>query len=148
MEKILISRCLLGINCKYNGKNNYIDLVEKLKERYELISICPENDGGLSIPRAPSERVLNKVISINGVDVTNEYNKGANIALNLAKKYNITKAILKDGSPSCGKNYIYDGSFSHTKIKALGVTTELLTKNNIKVYTENEIEKLLEDSWK
>ena len=148
MEKILISRCLLGINCKYNGKNNYFDLVEKLKEKYELISICPENDGGLSIPRDPSERVLDKVISINGVDVTNEYNKGANIARDLAKKYNITKAILKDGSPSCGKTYIYDGSFSHTKIKALGVTAELLTKNNIKVYTENEIEMLLEDSWK
>ena len=143
MEKILVSGCLAGFNTKYNGKNNYNPLIEELKKKYELIYICPEVDGGLSIPRDPSERVGDKVISINGIDVTNEYNNGAKIALDIALKNNIKIAILKDGSPSCGKNYIYDGTFTHTKIKDLGVTAKLLIENGIKVYQEDEIEKLL-----
>ena len=143
MEKILVSGCLAGFNTKYNGKNNYNPLILELKKKYELIYICPEVDGGLSIPRDPSERVGDKVISINGIDVTKEYNKGAKIALDIALKNNIKISILKDGSPSCGKNYIYDGTFTHTKIKDLGVTAKLLIENGIKVYQEDEIEKLL-----
>ena len=143
MEKILVSGCLAGFNTKYNGKNNYNPLIEELKKKYELIYICPEVDGGLSIPRDPSERVLDKVISINGKDVTKEYSLGAKIALDKALKNNIKIAILKDGSPSCGATYIYDGTFSHTKINSKGVTAELLIQNGIKVYTEEEIIKLL-----
>lgn len=138
-----MSSCLAGFNLKYNGKNNYNFLIEELKKKYELIYVCPEVDGGLSIPRDPSERIGDKVFSINGKDVTEEYNLGANKALKLAKEFNIKIAILKDGSPSCGKSYIYDGTFSHVKINRLGVTAELLTNNGIEVYTENEIDKLL-----
>ncbi len=143
MEKILISGCLVGKNVKYNGGNNYIEIIEELKKKYKLIEICPEVFGGLSIPRDPSEILNNKVISINNKDVTDNFINGANKALELAKKYNITKAILKDGSPSCGNTYIYDGSFSKKKIKGLGITAKLLNENNIKIYNEFEINKLL-----
>ena len=143
MEYLLISSCILGKNTKYNGKNNYNPLVEKLKEKYELIYCCPEVDGGLSIPRDPSEVVLDKVISINGIDVTKEYTKGARIALDLVKKYNIKKALLKDGSPSCGKNYIYGGKFSHTKVNNMGIAAKWRFVNGVTIYTENDIEEVV-----
>lgn len=143
MEKLLISACILGTNCKYNGKNNYNPLVEKLKERYILIPICPEEMGGLSTPRNPSEILNDKVISSKGDDVTNNFFDGANKALDIAKKENISKALLKEGSPSCGSNYIYDGTFTKTKINGMGITARLLKNNNIKIYTEDEIELLL-----
>ena len=143
MEKLLISACILGINCKYNGKNNYNPLVEKLKEKYILIPICPEEMGGLSTPRNPSEILNDKVISSAGDDVTNNFFDGANKALDIVKKENISKALLKEGSPSCGSNYIYDGTFTKTKINGMGITARLLKNNNIKIYTEDEIELLL-----
>jgi uncharacterized protein YbbK (DUF523 family) len=143
MEKLLISACILGVNCKYNGKNNYNPLVEKLKERYILIPICPEEMGGLSTPRNPSEILNDKVISSKGDDVTNNFFDGANKALDIAKKENISKALLKEGSPSCGSNYIYDGTFTKTKINGMGITARLLNNNNIKIYNEDEIELLL-----
>jgi len=131
MEKILVSACLAGVNTKYNGKNNYASILEQLKDKYEFVLICPEADGGLPIPRDPAERIKDRVISNKGNDVTMEYQKGASIALELAKKYDIHIAILKDGSPSCGSTYIYDGTFSHTKIPFYGVAAELLKKNGI-----------------
>ena len=143
MEKILISACLLGINCKYNGKNNYNSLIEKLKEKYILIPICPEQMGGLSTPRNPSEIKGDKVISSAGDDVTTNFIAGANKALDIAKKENISIAILKEGSPSCCSNYIYDGTFTKTKVDGMGITARLLSNNNIKIYNENEIESLL-----
>jgi uncharacterized protein YbbK (DUF523 family) len=142
MEYLLVSACLLGINTKYNGKNNYIDKINKLKDKYTIIKCCPEVDGGLSIPRSPSEVIGEKVINKEGIDVTKEYIKGAFIALNLCKKYNISKALLKEKSPSCGKMR-YDGTFSGTLINKSGITTKLLQENNIEVYSENEIDKLL-----
>ena len=143
MEKLLISACLIGTNCKYNGKNNYLELVEELKKKYELIPVCPEILGGLDIPRNPSEIKNNKVISNKGIDVTKEFNLGAKSALEIAMNNNVKMALLKDGSPSCGSNYVYDGTFSKTKIKGNGITTILLKKNGIKVFSENEISKLL-----
>lgn len=143
MEYLLISGCLIGNNTKYNGLNNYAPLVEKLKEKYELIVCCPEVDGGLSIPRNPSEIKGNKVISSMGVDVTKEFNIGAKKTLELVKKYNIKNALLKEGSPSCGTNYIYDGTFTGTKINGLGVTAKLLKENGVLLFNEKEIEKLL-----
>lgn len=142
MEKLLISGCLLGRNCKYNGGNNYASEVEALKDKYELIVICPEVMGGLSTPRDPSERLNDKILSSKGKDVTNEFESGAKIALELALKNGCTKALLKDGSPSCGSTYIYDGTFSHNKIKGYGVTTEMLINAGIEIYTEKDIEKL------
>ena len=143
MEKLLISSCLIGNNTKYNGKNNYIKEIEQLKLKYELIPICPEVLGGLSIPRDPSEINNDKVISINGRDVTKEFNIGANKALNIALLNNIKYALLKDGSPSCGNTYIYDGTFKNNKIDGIGITTKLLKSHNIKIYNENNINELL-----
>ncbi len=143
-ENLLISACLLGHNTKYNGKNNYKEGIEDLKEYFNFILICPEVEGGLSIPRDPSEIIGNKVISNKGTDVTKEYNKGAKIALNKAKINNIRYAILKSKSPSCGKNFVYDGTFSSTLIEGNGIACKLLIDNNIEVFTENEINKLIE----
>lgn len=143
MEKIIISACLLGENVKYNGLNNYNPLILKLKEKYMLIPICPEVFGGLSIPRDPSEIKDNKVISSKGLDVTANFNNGANKSLKIALDNNIKIAILKDGSPSCGSSYIYDGTFNHKKVNGLGITAKLFKENNIKIYSENEIEELL-----
>ncbi len=134
MENIIISACLVGIDCKYNGKNNYSTKVLELMKKYNLILICPEYFGGLSIPRDPSEIKGSKVISIKGKDVTVNYVNGSLKALELAKENNCTKAILKEKSPSCGKYYTYDGSFSSKVIKRAGITTQLFIKNNIDVY--------------
>lgn len=136
-EKILISACLIGLNCKYNGGNNENNkLVELMKEK-DLIPICPEQLGGLKTPRTNAERKQAKVITKEGVDVTKEYQRGAEEVLNLAKKLNIKKAILKSRSPSCGIEEIYDGTFSHTLTKKDGVTAELLKKNGIEVISSD-----------
>ena len=136
-EKILISACLIGLNCKYNGGNNENSkLVELMKEK-DLVPICPEQLGGLKTPRVSAERKQEKVITKEGVDVTKEYQKGAEEVLNLAKKLNIKKAILKSRSPSCGIDEIYNGTFSHTLIKRDGVTAELLKKNGIEVISSD-----------
>ena len=143
MEKLLISGCLLGYNCKYNGKNNYNPLVEELKKKYELVVICPEAEGGLTTPRNPSEIRGDIVVSNQGVDVTEEFKRGAKIAFNRCKERGCTKALLKEGSPSCGSTKIYDGSFTGVKIPGEGMTVRLLRKLNIEIYSENDIEKLL-----
>ena len=142
-EKLLISSCLLGNNVKYNGKNNYIDGIEALKEKYDLIIICPEVMGGLPIPRIPSEIINDNVFNKEGINVTNEFEKGANIALELVKKHNIKKSLLKDGSPSCGSTYIYDGTFNGIKINDFGITVRRLLEANIKIYTEKNWMELL-----
>lgn len=138
-ENVLISACLLGVNCKYNGKNNYIESVENLKEKYNLIPVCSEVFGGLTTPRIPSERLNGKVINKEGEDVTLQFVKGSEEVLKLAKFYNVKLAILKEKSPSCGFGKIYDGTFSNTLIDGNGVTAELLIKNGIKVIGENSI---------
>ena len=141
--KIAVSSCLLGINCKYNGQSNYNEEIIKLKEKYEIIPICPEVLGGLPTPRIPSEIVEDKVINQQCIDVTVNYKQGALKALNILKENNITIAILKSKSPSCGINKVYDGTFSHTLIEGHGVTTKLFLENNITVYDENNFKDLL-----
>lgn len=138
-EKILISACLAGVNCKYNGKNNENKKIIELIKNKDVILICPEQLGGLKTPRNPAERVKDKVITNDNIDVTKEYQKGAEEVLNLVKKFNIKTAILKSKSPSCGKGKIYDGSFSNTLIYGNGITTELLEKNGIKVISSDEL---------
>ena len=145
--KILVSACLLGENTKYNGLNNLNKEIINLKSQFELIPICPEVLGGLYIPRLKSEIKDSKVFMENGCDVTSNFILGANCALNIIKDNNISYAILKDGSPSCGKSYIYDGNFNNNKIKGSGITAKLLIENNINIYSENEINKLLEDIY-
>lgn len=139
MKKILVSACLLGVNCKYNGKNNLNDKVIKLNEEYEIIPICPEVMGGLSTPRNKSERLDDKVISEFGEDVTSNFVLGAKKALEIAKKEEPSFCVLKENSPSCGVNSIYDGTFKGIKIKGKGVTAELLQKEGYKVLSELDI---------
>ena len=138
-ENIIVSACLLGVNCKYNGGNNSCEKIIKLQEKYNIITICPEVDGGLTTPRIPSEIVGNKVINKAGLDVTKEYLKGASIALEKSLSNNVKFAVLKAKSPSCGCGLIYDGTFTHNLINGDGVTTKLLKEHNIQVYTEEDI---------
>ena len=144
MEKILISACLVGEKTRYDGKSNYHPLIKQLLEKYELIPFCSEVEGGLSIPRKPSEIQKDRVVNKDGKDVTRNYQNGAQKALNICKYLDIKIAILKDGSPACGVHQIHDGSFSGRKIKGMGVTASLLSKNGIKVISEDEIETLLD----
>ena len=138
-EKILVSACLLGIDCKYSGGNNLNEKVLEYIKDYEVIPVCPEIMGGLSTPRPPSERVGDKVLNNQGTDVTNEYTKGALETLKLAKLFNVKKALLKAKSPSCGKGKIYDGTFTSTLIEGNGVTVDLLESNGIEVISEQDL---------
>lgn len=136
---ILVSACLVGLDCKYDGGNNFNEEILKLVKEKKAIPICPEQLGGLKTPRNPAEIIDDKVFTNDGVDVTKEYNKGAEETLKLAKELNIKKAILKARSPSCGKDIIYDGTFTHTKTNGNGITADLLIKNGIEVITEEEL---------
>ena len=143
MENILISSCLLGVGCRYDGKNKENPEVLRLRERYNLIPFCPEIYGGLPTPRVPSERIGDRVMMKDGSDVTANYRKGAEEALRLCRIYGIKTALLKERSPSCGKGEIYDGTFSGTLTERDGVTAELLMANGIQVLGESEINILL-----
>ena len=145
MEKILISACLVGDNVKYNGGNNQNPLIEKLLEKYELVPFCPEVEGGLPIPRFPSERKGESVINSNNEDVTDNFVNGADLAYNICLFLKIKIAILKERSPSCGVHEIYDGTFSHKVISGMGVTSELLKRKGIVIYNEDEIPLLLKE---
>ena len=140
-KKALISACLLGVNCRYDGKNNKLpdEKLEELKEKYELIPVCAEIYGGLTTPRVPSERRDGRVYSKVGVDVTEEFTKGAEAVLYMAKLFGAELAILKENSPSCGSGTIYDGSFSGKLTEGDGVTAELLKKHGITVIGEKKI---------
>lgn len=143
MENVLVSACLLGIGCRYDGKHKANEKVLRLREKYNLIPVCPEVFGGLPTPRVPSERVGDKVMMRDGRDVTDNYRRGAEEALRLCRIYDVKLAILKERSPSCGKNEIYDGSFSGTLTQRDGVTAELLKSEGINVIGESEINILL-----
>ncbi len=143
--KLLISRCLCGENTKYNGGNNLIQQLDAIINNFELIYICPEVMGGLTTPRNPSEIKGQKVLSSTGKDVTMEFISGAQHALLLAQQHQVKYALLKESSPSCGVNRVYDGTFSGRKIEGSGMTTQLLKKNGILVFSENEIEELLKN---
>ena len=138
MEKILVSACLLGVNCKYNGGNNYNEKINEFLSDKEIIPICPEIYGGLPTPRPASEIKGNRVINVEGKDVTNEFRKGAEETLKLAKMLGVKKALLKAKSPSCGYKMIYDGTFSNQLIEGNGITTELLLQEGIEVLTEKD----------
>ena len=138
-EKILVSACLLGVNCKYDGENNINEKVLEYIKDKEVIPICPEIYGGLKTPRTPSEILKDKVMTKDNIDVTKEYRKGAEETLYLAKLFNVKKALLKAKSPSCGNKEIYDGSFTKNKIKGMGITAKLLKENGIEILSEEEI---------
>jgi len=138
-EKIIVSACLLGNKVRYDGNDSYKEEIAALKEKYDLIPVCPEVLGGLMIPRDPAEINGNLVLTKTGKDVTMNFKAGAETVLEMCKTSSVSKAIMKSKSPSCGKGMIYDGSFSKILTPGNGVTVELLMNNNIIVYTENEI---------
>ena len=141
--KFLISACLLGVSCRYDGASKPHPLIEELAKKHTLIPICPEQMGGLGTPRAPSERRGDKVIAKTGADVTAQYRRGAEEALRLYRLFDCDGAILKERSPSCGHGEIYDGTFTGTRIPGDGTAAELLVQNGIPVYGESQIEELL-----
>ena len=145
MEKLLISACLAGENCKYSGGNNFIGetALASLGDKYELVSVCPEVMGGLSVPRCPCERIGARVMNERGEDVTAQFKAGAELTADICERHGIKKALLKEKSPSCGSGRIYDGTFSHTVIAGDGVTAQRLRALGIALYGESEIEKLL-----
>lgn len=143
--KLLVSACLLGENCKYNGGNNYTQEVADLKDKFELIPICPECFGGLPIPRVPNEIINGRTISKNGEDFTAEYEDGAEKSLYIANESYCCYAVLKERSPSCGFGKIYDGTFSGKLIDGNGITADLLDKNGIRIFGESKISKLLDE---
>lgn len=114
MENIIVSACLLGVSCRYDGNSKPNEKIIDLKEKYNLIPICPEIMGGLPTPRMPAEIKDGRVKTENGIDVTEEYKKGADEAIKLAKLFGCKKAILKENSPSCGCGKIYNGEFTRT----------------------------------
>jgi len=136
---ILVSACLLGENCKYNGGNNRRENVCRFLAGKDHVTFCPEQAGGLPTPRLPSERRGDRVINRAGEDVTGAFVLGAERTLELCRSRDVTLAILKQGSPSCGSRCIYDGSFSGTKIPAQGVTAELLCREGIRVISKEDV---------
>ena len=139
--KVLISACLLGKPCRYDGRSKPCEKVIELSQRdgVEVIEICPEQLGGLPTPRVPSEIAGDKVISRNGRDVTEFFERGAKRSLEIAKENDCSYAILKSLSPSCSVCGVYDGSFSGKVVDRMGVTAKLFTENGIKVVSENDI---------
>lgn len=148
MENILVSACLIGVHCRYDGKCQNIpefeQMLPKLMEKYNLIPVCPEIMGGLSTPRLPAEIVLEtSVVNKEGNDVTGQFKRGGLEAVHLAKLYNCRYAVLKARSPSCGSGQIYDGTFSKTLVEGDGITAGMLKKHGIEVFNENNFTVLL-----
>ena len=143
----LVSSCLAGVNCRYNGSNSENKFILQLVKEGKAIALCPEQLAGLPTPRPSCEIIIDesgnkKVVSKDGQDFTKEFTEGAEKTLAIAKITGIKKAILQSKSPSCGYGFIYDGNFSGNLIKGNGLTTEILINNGIKVYTENDLNRL------
>jgi len=138
--KILVSACLLGANCRYDGGNNNRSHVIELLKDHILIPVCPEQLGGLSTPRPPVEWQGDRAMNNQGADCTMQFHRGAEEALRIAQLYGCKVAILKAKSPSCGNHQIYDGTFSGQLVNGAGGTARLLQKNGITVINETEVE--------
>ena len=142
-EVLLMSACLMGVHCRYDGGCKMLPELPQLMECYHIIPVCGEVLGGMTTPRIPSERVGDKVLNRAGEDVTAAFYRGAEEVLQLAGLYGAKKALLKERSPSCGSGRIYDGSFSGTLTDGWGIIAELLRDNSILVVGESRIKDLL-----
>lgn len=146
---ILVSACLAGRACRFDGSDNKDDRLTGLIAEGRAVLVCPEEDGGLGTPRPAAEIVGGdghdviagraRVVTQGGVDVTEEYLKGARIALERALETGAEAAVLKARSPSCGKGCVYDGTFTRTQAVGDGVTTALLEANGIKVLSDQDV---------
>ena len=141
-EAILVSACLLGVPCRYDGKSILNRDVLELARRYRLIPVCPEVSGGLPVPREPMEIREGRVVGKSGTDGTAAYRKGAYDTLALAKKYGCRAALLKENSPSCGSGQIHNGNFDGGLVAGNGITAAQLLANGIAVFSENRIAEL------
>ena len=144
-ERLLISGCLLGLCCRFDGRSKPLPkpLLDRLRETFQLVPACPEQLGGLTTPREPSEKCGEQFRSQSGSDVTAQYQKGAAETLMLAQLFGCQKALMKEKSPSCGFGQIYDGTFTGTLVPGSGAAAELLFQNGIAIYSESHIEELL-----
>lgn len=145
--KLLISACLVGVCCRYDGAAKPHPLIEALAKKHTLIPVCPEQLGGLCTPRPPAERQGDAVRTQAGVNVTAQYRKGAEESLKIYDAMGCEAAVLKERSPSCGCGVIYDGTFSGILTAGNGVTVELLIENGVTVYGESDIGMLLKDEF-
>jgi uncharacterized protein YbbK (DUF523 family) len=145
-EKILVSACLLGAPVRYNGKDKKSDhaVLQRWVDDGRVVSVCPEVLGGLGTPRPPAEIVhiggLRRVTTNAGDDVTAEFERGADDALQQAVRHGARVAILKEGSPSCGSSYVYDGTFTSAPVPGSGVAAALLRAHGIRVFSEHELD--------
>ena len=146
--KIMVSACLLGVSCRYDGGDNAVSQLAVIGQEAELIPVCPEIYGGLPTPREPSERPGDRVVSKSGRDVSEQFAKGAREAVRLAKMLGCEAAILKERSPSCGTHQIYDGTFSGKIISGDGMLAAALKAHGIPVYTEKNLSELLDSEGK
>lgn len=147
---LLVSACLMGEKCRYDGKHSKNDILNKVNN---CISVCPEILGDLSTPRLPAElqgnsnSILlgnNRILDINKVDVTNDFVNGSKRSLRIAKKNNVKTAILKTNSPTCGFRYVYDGSFSNTLKEGNGLFAQLCINNGINVISSDDKNSIIE----
>jgi uncharacterized protein YbbK (DUF523 family) len=150
---IVVSSCLAGLAVRYNESHCLDDRIKQLIDRGEAVSVCPELLGGFSIPREPAEIVggdgkdvlkgTARVVTKSGTDVTEQYIKGAYLTLRKVTELHATAVVLKENSPSCGSNNIYNGAFNGEKIEGSGVTAALLETNGIKVVSEEKLAEIL-----
>ena len=130
---ILVSACLAGFPCRYDGKAKACETIVELVKAGEAIPVCPEQLGGLPTPRPPCEIKAGRVVDTQGVDRTEAYGRGAQAVLALARTYGATQALLQKRGPSCGSGWIYDGTFSKKLVQGDGITARLLAENGIQV---------------
>lgn len=141
--RVLVSACLLGVSCRYDGQSKAYPLMDELCRRHEVVPVCPEIFGGLPTPRVPAERQGERVATKTGGDVTAEYRRGAGEAVRLAQTLGCTVAVLKERSPSCGSGQVYDGTFTGTLTEGFGVAAERLMAAGIRVIGESELAEFL-----
>jgi len=142
-EKILVSACLVGKPVRYNGHHSQQShsLLQHWYEQGRLVVLCPEVAGGLAVPREPAERQPDRrILTVGGDDVTHAFRQGAEVALRLVKRYRIRMAVLKESSPSCGSQTIYDGHFHGRKIDGEGLTCERLRRHGVRVFNEHQLD--------
>ena len=137
--KIMVSACLLGQKCKYNGGDNYSEKLAGFLSGHEVIAVCPEVEGGLSVPRSPCEIVNGIVMNKDGENVDREFRCGAEKCVKLAKNLGVDMAILQPRSPSCGVNRIYDGTFCGRLTEGSGVFASLLSENGFRVIDADDL---------
>ncbi len=140
--KILISRCLIGAPCRYDGKRIIHTELLSLLEGHKLYFVCPEVEGGLPVPRSPAEIQGEHVITKFGNDVTQIYELGSDIALERARFKQVDIVIMKERSPSCGVHQIYDGTFTGTIKEGQGITTKKLRNDGFQVFSDEDLEEI------